>query len=666
MKKDFFFVIGGGVLQVPLLNELKKQNLRSIVTDLNPNCACSKIADKFFKIDIFDVDSHIKLVDELIEQDINIVGVLAAGIDAPITMTRIAEHLQLPTVSSDIANIVHNKDLFRNKMKSLGYPTPRNTVLNEKNRENWEEIINSFGFPLIIKNTDSSGSRGTRIFKYPNLSGVLEVIIEAMSVSRSSIVLIEEVWEGEEFTVEAIFDINGKFHPMSITDRLFDKSSGYPIETGLRHPTHLSKKNQNEFFNLAEQFAIDLGIKIGVVKYDIILTELGPRIIEMTVRLSGGFDSQYLVPLATGKNLLLAAILTSMGKNIPEEILINKLNKIGVTGSVWPLPGKIKSINGINEAKKVKGITNIFLRYNEGEIIDAYQDCTKRAGFIISIADNEKEAIKQLNEASNLIQFDIERIEEYENNILRINERSQSDNKKLNSYNYQHDFTDSVEEFKNIVVKKPWGYEYLFYENKDVAIWILFLEASNSTSMHCHPAKRTSLIVLSGEVKCNTLDSEFKREHGNAIVFGRGVFHQTTALSSDGAFVMEIESPIDKTDLLRYKDNYGRENQGYESSNYYSTNLSEFKNFYQINENIDFDFYNTAFEYKKYSTYEEFLLKNNLSDADLFVLLNRGVWDNRGNLLFEVGETIQWKAVKGNPTIKVKNDLEVLLIRRRK
>ena len=42
-----------------------------------------------------------------------------------------------------------------------------------------------------------------------------------------------------------------------------------------------------------------------------------------------------------------------------------------------------------------------------------------------------------------------------------------------------------------------------------------------------------------------------------------GLFHSTKSLSKD-SIVLEIETPINKNDLVRYKDNYGRENKPYE------------------------------------------------------------------------------------------------------
>ena len=74
---------------------------------------------------------------------------------------------------------------------------------------------------------------------------------------------------------------------------------------------------------------------------------------------------------------------------------------------------------------------------------------------------------------------------------------SNSQETKLNSEVYtKKDLFD----YSRVIVKKPWGYEYLVFENEFVAIWMLHIVRKRKTSMHSHPQKRTSLIVLAGNV----------------------------------------------------------------------------------------------------------------------------------------------------------------------
>ena len=405
--KGYFWVIGGGLLQLSLIEEVTKLGNKVIVTDADPNCVCRNKSSYFKAIDIFDIAQHINYANELIEKGLKIVGVLAAGIDAPETMARVAEHLHLPTVSSDIAHLVNNKDLFRQKMQSIELPVPKYSVVDEGNIDELDSIIKDIGYPLIVKNTSSSGSRGTKIFYSPDFTGVHLMIKEAIKVSRSSKALIESLWEGSEHTVETIFDIEGNFHPCFITDRLFDKSNGFALETGLIHPSRLTTKEQEEMFLLAEKVSNKIGIKIGAAKFDIIQTNNGPRIIEMTVRLSGGFDCQYLVPAATGKNILKAAILTACGKSFSKDLLEDNKNKVALSESLWPKPGKIIGIEGLDEAKKHQGFEKIFFKLKIGDYVESYEDCTKRVCFIIASGLTYKEAKRSMSNIKKSIKIAI-------------------------------------------------------------------------------------------------------------------------------------------------------------------------------------------------------------------------------------------------------------------
>ncbi len=119
-------------------------------------------------------------------------------------------------------------------------------------------------------------------------------------------------------------------------------------------------------------------------------------------------------------------------------------------------------------------------------------------------------------------------------------------------------------DYRNTVVLKPWGYEFLAFQNEHVAIWFLHLGEGHSTSMHCHPNKQTSLILMKGEVQCNFFGQRAHLKPVSSVSIDRGVFHSTKALLSGGAFLIEVESPPDKTDLVRLKDEYDRQSFGYE------------------------------------------------------------------------------------------------------
>jgi biotin carboxylase len=408
MKKvDYFWVIGGGEMQIPVIDEARSLGLKIICSDLSASCACAQLADIFFPIDVFDIDAHVLKAIE-ISKTLHIAGVLAAGIDAPETMACIAQALGLPGVDPEIARLVHNKADFRRRLDALGFPVPRYADFGEDQLSEVVALAQGIGYPLVLKNTDSSGSRGTRIFYRPDDEALRIAAIDAIRVSHSRRALIESFWEGPEQTIETLFDVHGNFHPCFITDRLFDKQEGYAIETALRHPTTLGEDVQAEMYRMAYEVAKAIGIRIGAAKYDCILTSQGPRIIEMTVRLSGGFDCQYLVPAATGKNVILAAVLTAMGRPFPTELLHAKYHRIAVSRSLWPHPGLIRAVSGLEDARKIPGVEKIVMRKTEGDLIEPYTDCTKRVCFVIAVADTQEAVDAVVAQVEQTIKIDVE------------------------------------------------------------------------------------------------------------------------------------------------------------------------------------------------------------------------------------------------------------------
>jgi mannose-6-phosphate isomerase-like protein (cupin superfamily) len=177
------------------------------------------------------------------------------------------------------------------------------------------------------------------------------------------------------------------------------------------------------------------------------------------------------------------------------------------------------------------------------------------------------------------------------------------------------------------IVKKPWGYEYLVYENSDVALWFLYIAPGQSTSMHCHPKKTTGLVLLDGEVEISFLADKRQLKALDKVMIRRGLFHSTKAISEKGAFVFEIETPVDKQDLVRLNDLYGRESKPYEDSTFEE---SKNKNCLWINE-LD-NTYNFANCVLQIENITDINVINNKKDNDLIMFLKGGLTRNINNI----------------------------------
>lgn len=119
-------------------------------------------------------------------------------------------------------------------------------------------------------------------------------------------------------------------------------------------------------------------------------------------------------------------------------------------------------------------------------------------------------------------------------------------------------------DYQNVIVRKPWGYEYLMYQNEHVGVWFLSIRQGGRTSLHCHPNKKTGLILLNGEAKVSFLNDSKQFKALSKLNIGKGIFHSTAAVSEGGVSVIEVETPREKENLVRLDDEYDRDQVAYE------------------------------------------------------------------------------------------------------
>ena len=149
--------------------------------------------------------------------------------------------------------------------------------------------------------------------------------------------------------------------------------------------------------------------------------------------------------------------------------------------------------------------------------------------------------------------------------------RSKEDRIQLSTINYnKKNIRNLNQDFKNVIVNKPWGYEYLFFTSPELSIWVLKILKNQKTSMHCHKGKKTSLILLQGEANVYTLNETIKLKSGNIVTIDKAAFHRTSSEFDKDILVMEIETPTNKNDIIRLKDEYNRTNSGYETKKSFS------------------------------------------------------------------------------------------------
>ncbi len=199
---------------------------------------------------------------------------------------------------------------------------------------------------------------------------------------------------------------------------------------------------------------------------------------------------------------------------------------------------------------------------------------------------------------------------------------------------------------KNQKVIKPWGSEYKIYSNSVSSTKLLRINSDKSTSLHCHPIKKTGFVLIKGVVDVDLGFYNTKQLFPiSRLMIRPGLFHCTKNLNKDTATILEIETPINKDDLVRFKDNYGRENKPYEDK----------KSMVKLNEN------DPIFEEPKLNSVNEYLVDgvnikinktNNISqllklESNSIVAVLEGGFESEDNqLVLSPGDIVGLETIK--------------------
>ena len=73
------------------------------------------------------------------------------------------------------------------------------------------------------------------------------------------------------------------------------------------------------------------------------------------------------------------------------------------------------------------------------------------------------------------------------------------------------------------------------------------------------------------KLKFNWVYGKIHSEYFSApskLMIRTGLFHSIKGLSKNGVSALEFETPMDKKDLVRFKDDYGRRSKPYEGKNF--------------------------------------------------------------------------------------------------
>jgi biotin carboxylase len=374
MKK--LAILGASYLQVPLIKKANDMGLETHVFAWEEGAVGKKFASFFYPISILDKEAIL-----LKCREIGIHGItsIASDIAMP-TVNYIAKVLNLIGNSEEATLISTDKYEMRKALSSKNISCPRFSFYETDNFQNHEGLE----FPLIVKPTDRSGSRG--VTKVNCVDEVNPAIKKALDNSVNKRVIVEEFIKGKnEFSVECI-SCKGEIYPLVVTDKV---TTGAPYFCELEHhqPAQISDDLKKRMFQMTIDAIKALGLENGASHTEIILDENGNcNIVEVAGRMGGDFIGSHMVQLSTGFDFLMATVDVALS-----QFDINKYKSVPKK----PFSGVYYVVANPGKVDRVKNNSIVFpeIVFCEplskiGDIIDAWVDGSdKRSGIMVYSSD---------------------------------------------------------------------------------------------------------------------------------------------------------------------------------------------------------------------------------------------------------------------------------------
>ncbi|MFQ5482170.1 MAG: ATP-grasp domain-containing protein, partial [Nitrospinaceae bacterium] len=381
-------VIGGGIFQVPVIRTARDMGIKVVVSDYNPAAEGMKLADYPLVVSTRNINLTVNAARQF-HQALPLHGVLTVGTDASLTVAAVANALGLPGIPTEVAERATDKIKMRRCLHQAGVPAPEFQAV--ATLEQAREVMRVLPLPLVIKPCDNMGARGVRKISHPQ--ELPEAFHAAKESSISGNLILEEYMEGPEFSLDALV-YQGEILLTGVADRHITRSPWF-VEAGHTLPSNAPETVLHQVRAVFREGVRALGIDHGAAKGDIKMTPGGAKVVEIAARLSGGWMSAFTYPLATGVNLMKGAIEIALGQR-PAD-LKPRCRKVAAERAIIPPAGKILSIQGVDEAGKMRGVREIIMLKEPGDMVGDLCSNMGKTGHVITTAKTREEAI-QLND----------------------------------------------------------------------------------------------------------------------------------------------------------------------------------------------------------------------------------------------------------------------------
>ena len=221
LRQKKLLLLGGLRYLLPVIRTAHELGYYVITCDYIPDNIAHQYSDEYHNVSIINKEAVLALAKEL-----QIDGIMSFAVDpGVVTAAYVQEQMGLPGNPYESVLILQNKDRFREFLEQHGFNVPK-----AKGFASVEAALADsewYTFPVIVKPTDSAGSKGvTRVDRFEDLKPALH---QAFDHSFSRRIIVEEFIEKEGCSSDSdCFSVDGQLRFVSFSAQRFDENAANP------------------------------------------------------------------------------------------------------------------------------------------------------------------------------------------------------------------------------------------------------------------------------------------------------------------------------------------------------------------------------------------------------------------------------------------------------
>jgi biotin carboxylase/GNAT superfamily N-acetyltransferase len=337
-------------------------------------------------------------------------GVVGYDDEAVPLVARIAADLHLPGHPVEAADAARDKQWMKQRFAAAGIPiAPYTLAADEDDAVRWAADT---GYPVVVKPVRGSASQA--VIRADDDGGLREAYRRVRRIVREHGLdtggrsdaeqLVEGYLDGSELSVELMVQ-GGTPHVLCLFEKPQPLQGPFFEETIYVTPARLAADVRGHIEALAVRATEALGLRDGFAHCELRLTSDGPYVLEIGARLIGGACSR-VFRAVIGEDIHSYVLRLALG----DAVVPPRQQAIAAGAMMLPIPGegRLVEVRGVHRARQVRGIQDVMVEAEPGEMIVPFPEQSCYVGFLTAKGETPEAVAEALAQAAGQIELELE------------------------------------------------------------------------------------------------------------------------------------------------------------------------------------------------------------------------------------------------------------------